>query len=180
MKTIAIIMSLAMAIWVYNSEKLQSSLEVNLQRMENRIVTASGKGEVVIKLHARRLDQLREAAVHSKALRMHYEARLNEVPEAAGDTKQAQNRMAVDRLIELETRAKERYDSERKRHAELKLKVRQLEEQLALVRTISASADSVGSDSFPKEEDVTGLIDSLEMEVRRAEASLEIALEPLP
>lgn len=179
MKSIIILIVGALACWAAASTKIRTSLEVVGESLEDRIVSAAGKGRVAIRLHEKRLNHLRESLIKVKALRKFYEAKLKDLDDAEEELspmdaeRRKDYRLAVNRLTALETSSGNAFTSARKRHDDICTKVIYLEEKLSLLKAISG-VNVIQETNTVSTDDIERILDQLELEVHQSEAEIEI------
>lgn len=182
MKSLTIIVAAALISWALSSTKIRTSAALMVESLEDRIVTSVGKGRVAIRLHQKQLNHQRETVINLTALRKFYELKRQrldhdqtleqrsseQIADMRGDYQRA-----VERLKKLESKGRKELETTREAHRQICLKVSFLEEKLSLVRAMSGAPSPVDPDIG---NEVEKLLESLELDVLRAEAELDLQI----
>lgn len=181
MKTVALFIAGALTCWAATSSKIRTSLGIAGESLEDRIVSAAGRGAVAIRLNEKRLAELRGAAIQAKSIRAHYNSQFGisegDIGEDSVSSEQEMHQTRK-RLKKLEDVAVRQYREETRKHLLLKSKLRRLENQLVVVRALSKGIESV-RDASRTSDLMNTTSDSLELELLRAEAELQLNFEDL-
>lgn len=188
---ICIVTFAALIAWAAGcSEKMNASLDVATDRIEEEIVDSVGKGRVALKIQERHIAHLKERLVETKTLRKVYQQKATRL--AASDTLQVNEprnleegstnsvrgyQTFIQRLEEMEKTGEVALKLALDNFQRLRAKIVCLEERKDMLDALGNLTDSaeVGSGIRGSAEEVRLLIEELEQDVLRAESQLEVA-----
>jgi hypothetical protein len=190
MKTLIALTIVGMVAWAAGcSEKVNASLEVAKDRLEEEIVNSVGKGQVALKLQQRHIAHLKERLIEAKTLRKVYQQKAARL--AASSTVQAVEQgnfegatesdssyeTFIQRLEEMEKTGERSLKLALDNHQQLREKITFLEERKSMLDALGNLSDNAneGTSNRGATAEVRILIEELERDLLRAEAQLEVA-----